>query len=294
MTDSGSGPSLPPPPGDYVADPASREGSPPAASGESAKIPAGWSQAPPGLTPDDGGPAPALPPLGSGFRPNDIFIGFGLSTAAFLFLFLIGLGIFAAIDEDPSENAEFVAIAIVVFIVDAVALVLVPFLLLRDRGAATLLGLRRPTVTALGWGLAALIASWVSLAIYTAIVDALDVEALDPVSAIDGDDAFTVLAAVLTGVAVVLMAPFAEEIFHRGFLVGAMARRWGTPVAVIISAAIFSALHFDVGSLIPFFIVGLIFAVAYLRSGNLWASISAHFVFNLVAFIVTLTDRGVS
>ena len=183
--------------------------------------------------------------------------------------------------------------AIIVFVVDLIALIVVPFALLRGRGAAALLGLRRPTMPALGWGMGALIASWISLVAYQAIVDAIGVEALEPVSAIDGEEAFTVAAAVLTGIAVVLMAPFAEELFHRGFLVGAIARRWGATVAVVVSAAIFSALHFDVGSLIPFFIVGVVFAVAYLRSRNLWASITAHFLFNVVAFAVTVSDRGV-
>jgi len=288
------GPLLPPPPRGYESRPASR----PVGATDSPRLPDDWSSltadagAP--LGPDAGGGTDAgAPARGHGFRPNDIFLGLGLSAAAFFITFGIGIGIFEAIEPDPTENDDFVAIAIIVVFVDLFALILAPFFVLRGRDAARLVGLRAPTIPALGWGLAALIASWISLAVYQVIIDAIDVEALEPVSAIDGDDEFTVLAAVLTGVAVMVMAPISEEIFHRGFLVGAIARRFGVVVGVVVSAAIFSALHFDVGSLIPFFLVGVIFAVAYVKSGNLWASISAHFVFNLVAFIVTVTDRGI-
>ena len=274
------GPTLPPHPQDYGAPP-----------GAGLRLPAAWSQPPP-PAPPPGHPAP--PAMGRGFAPGDIFRGLGLTAVVFFITFLIGFGVFALIDDDPTENAEFVATAIIVFIVDLLALILVPLFVLRGRGAARLLGLRAPSMSALGWGMAALVAAWIVVVAYQVLVDALDIEVLKPVSAIDGEESFTVLAAVLIGVAVLLMAPLAEEIFHRGFLVGAIARRWGPAAAVVISAAIFSALHFDVGSLIPFFIVGVAFALAYLKSRNLWASISAHFIFNLVAFAVTVSERGVS
>ena len=267
------GPPMPPHPQNYGASP-----------GDGLRLPGAWTRP----------PAPPSPGVGEGFVPSDIVRGLGLAAAVFFLTFLVGLAIFAAVDDDPSENAEFVATAIIVLVVDVLALILVPALVLRGRGAARLLGLRAPSWRALGWGLTALVAAWIAIVAYQAIVEALEIEWLEPVSAIDGEDSFTVLAAVLTGVAVLLMAPLAEEIFHRGFLVGAIRRRWGVVVAVPLSAAIFSALHFDVGSLIPFFVVGVAFALAYLKSGNLWASISAHFVFNLVAFIVTVADRGVT
>ena len=268
------GPTLPPHPQDYGAPP-----------GAGLRLPDAWSQP----------PAPAPPPgAGAGFAPGDIFRGLGLAAVVFFITFLIGFGVFALIDDDPTENAEFVATAIIVLVVDLLALILVPLLVLRGRGAARLLGLRAPSMSALGWGLAALVAAWIVIVAYQLIVEALEIEWLEPVSAIDGEESFSVLAAVLIGVAVLLMAPLAEEIFHRGFLVGAIARRWGPAAAVVISAAIFSALHFDVGSLIPFFVVGVAFALAYLKSRNLWASISAHFIFNLVAFAVTVSERGVS
>ena len=96
--------------------------------------------------------------MGEGFVPSDIVRGLGLAAAVFFLTFLVGLAIFAAIDDDPSENAEFVATAIIVLVVDVLALMLVPALVLRGRGAARLLGLRAPTWRALGWGLTALVA----------------------------------------------------------------------------------------------------------------------------------------
>ena len=92
----------------------------------------------------------------------------------------------------------------------------------------------------------------------------------------------------------VLVAPFAEEIFHRGFLVGALARNWGPRIAVLVSAAIFSGLHFDVGSLIPFFLIGVVFALIYVRSRDLGTSILTHLLFNAIGFAVTVSERGVA
>ena len=280
-------PRPPPPPGAYE----------PHGLASPSRLPARWAERETPLA--EGGPAPgplgAPPPVGTGFRRSDLWRGFGLAALAFIVLFAIGIGLFEALEPDPSENVEDVGISLIVFVVDIIALIVVPIAVLGGRRRAPpLLGLRRPTRATAGWAGAALAGSYIALWIYLGIVAALDIEDLEPVSAIDSDLPFSLEAAVLTGILVVLVAPVAEEIFHRGFLVGALARLWGRWVAVLVSAATFAALHVDVGSLIPFFFVGVVFALVYLRSRDLGATILAHLLFNLIAFAVTASERGIA
>lgn len=170
------------------------------------------------------------------------------------------------------------------------------------------IALRRQAVRPPSWlrlragdiGLAAviLIASYGTLLIYTLIVEAIGAERLVPESTIEDDDfRQTALVAAVTGVLVIGVAPFAEEFLFRRFVLGGLRAAWGASwgawPALLISAALFSALHADLGSMIPFAVIGLIFGAAYLRSGSLTAPTLAHLVFNIIGFAVTTANRGI-
>jgi hypothetical protein len=68
--------------------------------------------------------------------------------------------------------------------------------------------------------------------------------------------------------------------------------RWGTFWAALASGLVFAALHFSLGSLVPFTIIGMLLAWAYVFSGSLWAAIAAHFLFNSVSFVVGVLLGG--
>jgi hypothetical protein len=98
------------------------------------------------------------------------------------------------------------------------------------------------------------------------------------------------LAAVL--VLSVLFAPFAEELFFRGFIFGGLLPRWGLPLAMLGSGVLFSLAH---GGNPGYFVVlpaivgiGALFAWGYWYSGSLYPSIAAHFVFNSVSMIASI------
>lgn len=92
------------------------------------------------------------------------------------------------------------------------------------------------------------------------------------------------LAVALGGVAAIIAAPIAEELFFRGFLFGALRRRRSFAVAGSISAAIFAAFHV-IPLLMPlFFVVGLGLAYVYERRGSLLASMAAHVGFNVIGY----------
>ena len=83
-----------------------------------------------------------------------------------------------------------------------------------------------------------------------------------------------------------VVAPVAEEIVFRGIIFGYL-RRWGLPAAVLVSTALFAALHLPA---IPVTQVvgGMVFAIAYHLSGNLMTPILIHTLGNLAIFSLSL------
>jgi membrane protease YdiL (CAAX protease family) len=100
----------------------------------------------------------------------------------------------------------------------------------------------------------------------------------------------------LTGVATVIMAPLAEEIFFRGFIFAGLIRPLGPRAAMVLSGFLFGAFHItgpeSVGLVVPFGVVGILFAWVYYRTGSLWPSIATHFLFNLVSFVILASVVG--
>lgn len=85
-----------------------------------------------------------------------------------------------------------------------------------------------------------------------------------------------------------------EELFFRGFLLGTLKRSVGLHAAVWISATIFSIVHFQVLGLFSRIVLGAMLGYFYAYSGNLWASIVAHFTHNLVNIVLAvLALRGI-
>ena len=91
-----------------------------------------------------------------------------------------------------------------------------------------------------------------------------------------GQGVDTAMLAVLA----VGVAPFAEEIFFRGFFFGGLQARWGFGRAAAASALIFSLGHLQVGTLLPVFILGLFLAWLRARTGSLWPCIIVHLAYN--------------
>lgn len=139
----------------------------------------------------------------------------------------------------------------------------------------SVLGLWRPALAVAG--------CYLMLAVYATIVNALDIEALQPESTVPFEVLRHPATIALTGIAVIVTAPLSEEIFYRGLIFGGL-QQWGFWPAALISGAIFSAVHLDTGSLIPFFIIGVALAWLFWRRGNLWESVAFHVLFNAASF----------
>lgn len=89
----------------------------------------------------------------------------------------------------------------------------------------------------------------------------------------------------LFSIVAVVVAPFAEEIFFRGFLLTGVGNRYGYGWGAVVSALIFSVLHMQLGAFLPIFILGLLLAWLYIRTGSIWLCIFAHIAFNSIALL---------
>jgi uncharacterized protein len=81
------------------------------------------------------------------------------------------------------------------------------------------------------------------------------------------------------------LAPVAEEIVFRGLIFGYL-RRWGLPAALLISTALFAAVHLPTLPLTQI-IGGIVFALAYEAGGSLIAPIAIHMLGNLAIFTIS-------
>jgi membrane protease YdiL (CAAX protease family) len=90
----------------------------------------------------------------------------------------------------------------------------------------------------------------------------------------------------LLWLAFVVVAPFTEELFIRGFLFQGVAHsRLGPVGAIVLTSIVWSVLHtqYDLYGIAVIFLGGLLLGYARLRSGSVFVPIAMHMVQNLVA-----------
>lgn len=91
-----------------------------------------------------------------------------------------------------------------------------------------------------------------------------------------------ILNLLLAGV----LAPLVEETLFRGIIFGSLQAYFGKWTAAVISAAIFSGLHFQAYGFIPRFILGIALVYLYDKYKSLYPSVGLHALNNTVATII--------
>ncbi|MCY4617722.1 MAG: type II CAAX endopeptidase family protein [Chloroflexi bacterium] len=222
-------------------------------------------------------------------------VGWGLlCTLAWLVVLLVTGLIVRMIDDSGEAISETGLLAFVIGQGTAglIGWLVLPRLVLRRKQRTEIITWRRPTSTDARWAVGGLIAIYAVLYAYIAIVSAAGLESLEPQSTIDDDRLFVHTSVMVAlGILVIVCAPIYEEAFARGFVLGGLKPYWGMIPAFVVSAAVFSALHADLGSLIPFAIAGVILGIVYLRTESLTAASMAHFGFNVIGFSATLYQQ---
>ncbi|HSO27479.1 MAG TPA: CPBP family intramembrane glutamic endopeptidase, partial [Anaerolineales bacterium] len=83
-----------------------------------------------------------------------------------------------------------------------------------------------------------------------------------------------------------LVVPLAEELFFRGLLYTWLRGRWGFAPAAAVSALIFGVVHLEPSVAGTAFILGLILAWLYERSGSLWTAVLVHAMNNSIQILL--------
>jgi membrane protease YdiL (CAAX protease family) len=141
------------------------------------------------------------------------------------------------------------------------------------------LGLRGFSGTALGLGCGLLILSYLFNLIYSLVLAQFNLrmqQDLMPLLSELSSPWWFLLGAVV-------VAPVVEEIFFRGFLFAGLRGRYGWQKAAVISSALFALVHLQPTAVLPIFLLGLIFALLYERSGSIWPAVLMHVSSNALA-----------
>ena len=87
-----------------------------------------------------------------------------------------------------------------------------------------------------------------------------------------------------------VLIPFVEEVVYRRLLFG-VSRPLGVWAALILTAAIFAAMHGFVYGFPALFGLGVVFQWQYLRTGNLWTSTLTHMIYNFISLTLVFLLR---
>jgi len=100
---------------------------------------------------------------------------------------------------------------------------------------------------------------------------------------------------LLNLVVVALIPAVGEEMTFRGVLQQSLTRKMKNPhVAIVLSAAIFSFIHFQFYGFLPRMFLGLLLGYMFYVTGSLWTSILMHFLNNGTAVMLYyLNNKGV-
>jgi|1048.fasta_scaffold02346_5 hypothetical protein len=71
-----------------------------------------------------------------------------------------------------------------------------------------------------------------------------------------------------------------EELLFRGILQGQLMRKWSPWVAILISAAVFSFVHFQMDGFLPRWLLGILLGWLFWKTSNFWVPVFVHFLNN--------------
>ncbi len=238
--------------------------------------------------------APVQPPP-STWRGRDSLFGLGALIGSLILVLGLGIAVTSALDLDQPGTDLAGAILTIGFELLFASVVLA---MARRRGISlAALGFRRPD----RWGPLgiAVVGTYATLLGYALALALLRELGVDPdwleggntIPIRRGENAIPLPAILaLFGFAVVIVAPLAEELFFRGLFFRALDGIWAGWAAIVVSGVAFGIFHLNPAVMVPFSVIGMIFAWAFKMSGSLWITIITHFIINSVSFTVTVLE----
>lgn len=95
-------------------------------------------------------------------------------------------------------------------------------------------------------------------------------------------------------IALVVVAPLTEEFLFRGLILNGFLQRYSTWSAILLSAFLFAAFHFNPWQFIGAFILGIFFAWLYVKTRSLFLPILGHAINNALPLILSNIDLNIS
>ena len=93
---------------------------------------------------------------------------------------------------------------------------------------------------------------------------------------------------LFTLLVVAVVPAIGEELLFRGYLQQKFGKWFGNMhTSIILTAFLFSAIHFHLDGFFPRFMLGILLGYMFLWSGSLWIPILAHFTNNAIAVIIS-------
>lgn len=89
---------------------------------------------------------------------------------------------------------------------------------------------------------------------------------------------------IISAIALLVVAPIAEELIFRGFIFRGFRNSFGILTAAIISSLIFGVVHGQLNVAIDTFCLGLMLCYLYQKTDSIWPSIALHSLKNSIAF----------
>jgi uncharacterized protein len=215
-----------------------------------------------------------------------------------LLVLAVALVLTAPFSEDATAivlgEGELTVLGSIVLLVAAqVGMLLVSWLLVFRPGALSGLpslpgaNAASAVLSGIGWGILATIGAGLVGSAIVYLLQLVGIEA-EPQAA---EQALALIEPWLAVLAIVVLAPIAEEVFFRGVVFNALLREGGRRWAYIGSSALFAVIHLDPVAMLPLFLLGLALSWVYQRSGNLLAPIVMHATVNGIAVAIVLLDR---
>ncbi len=90
-----------------------------------------------------------------------------------------------------------------------------------------------------------------------------------------------------TVLVVVLLAPVVEEFLFRKLLIDRVVK-YGEGIAVLLSGLMFGLFHGNLNQFFYAFIIGMMFAFIYVKTGNIWYTVIMHMIINFFGSVVAV------
>lgn len=220
------------------------------------------------------------------WTPRDV--AFALILPLLLIALNVGASLATNIDTNDLTEADHIVSFGFGFVLEAALLALAfYFAVQKYKGSWRSLGFRWPADLQWWFPLAITGGAFVTIWVWAGLLYALGIA---PESNIPENAYDFVVPVIMLGLLSIIAAPFAEEVFFRAFLFQGVAKRWGMWAGIAFSACIFGLAHAsapDSFVILPAIaIIGGIFAWGFGKSGSIYPSMFAHFVFNTVSFVL--------